>query len=138
MLQSILKFFFTFSIFTIFEGDTNYKRYSGIIRINVSDWSCKKVQFNGIINSLDDNQFISKLAQDFLNSMKINFTGGSTLFVKYGMVYLANFQKIEDKIVQIFVFIETKLIHLQEVKIQNLPDNVQMYTEFSKLTFDVL
>ena len=54
------------------------------------------------------------------------------------MVYLANFQNIEDKSVQIFILIGTEFIRLQEVNLQNLPDDVKMHTRFSKLAFDVV
>ena len=47
----------------MFEGETNYKKYSGIIRMNVNDWNYEIVQLNGISDNLasDDNEFISKL-----------------------------------------------------------------------------
>ena len=46
----------------MFEGRTTYKKYHGIIRINVADWSYEPVELNGISDTLssDVNTFISK------------------------------------------------------------------------------
>ena len=60
------------------------------------------------------------------------------MFVRYEMIYLANFQNIEERSVQIFILIGTRLIHLQGVNLENLPDDVKLITEFSQLTFDIV
>ena len=75
-------------------------------------------------------------------SMNIIFSGNCALFTKYEMVYIANFENIENANVKIFIINETNFVYLQDINLQNLPENIQnpkKPTEVSKmLLFEVL
>ena len=58
------------------------------------------------------------------------------LFVKHGMVYIANFEHVEDKNVKIFLVNGTNTVSLQDVKLHNLPENIEKWNNM--YSFDVL
>ena len=51
--------------------------------------------------------------------------GTSVLFVKYGMVYIANFEYVEQSTVKIFLVNGTSMNFLQDIIFQTLPENLK-------------
>ena len=60
------------------------------------------------------------------------------MFVKYGIVYLANFENVRQKIVSIYVLKGTNLAYLQDITFETLPNILKDVTEAGFLSFDII